>query len=284
VDVARAALDKARSDLKFVEEKATSGEFITAEEQLAQARAAYLVAEDVLNSATGADEQLRDAAQTAFDDSKSELEDAQKSYDDALTTEGADDVLTSRAELAVAQERFDRASDRLRALQTGLNSPKVLAAQKTVEQANAAVEQAKTAVSQADANLAVIEAQLAKLVVSAPADGVILSRNVEPGEVVNPGSIILTVAKLGDLTLTVYVPEDRYGEVSIGQEVEVTVDSFPGETFTAVVVQIADQAEFTPRNVQTAEGRKTTVFAIKLRLADPEGQLKPGMPADVTFK
>jgi HlyD family secretion protein len=61
------------------------------------------------------------------------------------------------------------------------------------------------------------------------------------------------------------------------------VDSFPGVTFNATVIHIADQAEFTPRNVQTIEGRTSTVFAIKLQVQDPSGKLKPGMPADVAF-
>jgi hypothetical protein len=63
----------------------------------------------------------------------------------------------------------------------------------------------------------------------------------------------------------------------------VAVDSFPGESFAAEVVRIADQAEFTPRNVQTEEGRRTTVFAVELTVENPEGKLKPGMPADVEF-
>lgn len=281
---AQDALKKAQDNLDFYEEKASSGDFLAAEERLNQARAAYDVAQDVLDSTNSADQELRDAAQTAFDDALAELEDAQEEYDDALTTEGAEDILTTRAELRVAQERADRAADRLRALKTGLNSPKVAAALKAVEQAEAAAAQTQSAVSQAEANLAVLDAQLAKLTVAAPADGVVLTRSVEPGEVVNPGSVILTLANLADLTLTVYIPEDRYGEVTLGATVEVTVDSFPGETFSATVVSISDRAEFTPRNVQTVEGRKTTVFAIKLRLDDPEGKLKPGMPADVTFK
>ncbi len=281
---AQDALKKAQDDLDFYEEKASSGDFLTSEKRLNQARAAYEVAQDVLDSTNSADQELRDASQTAFDDALAELEDAQEEYDDALTTEGAEDILTTRAELRVAQERADRAADRLRALQTGLDSPKVAAALKVVEQAEAAAAQAQSAVSQAEANLAVLDAQLAKLTVAAPADGVVLTRSVEPGEVVNPGSIILTLANLADLTLTVYIPEDRYGEVTLGAMAEVTVDSFPGETFSATVVSISDRAEFTPRNVQTVEGRKTTVFAIKLRLDDPEGKLKPGMPADVTFK
>lgn len=63
----------------------------------------------------------------------------------------------------------------------------------------------------------------------------------------------------------------------------VTADSFPGERFEAAVQRISDQAEFTPRNVQTEEGRRTTVFAVQLRLSDPQGKLKPGMPVDVYF-
>ena len=125
---------------------------------------------------------------------------------------------------------------------------------------------------------------MAKLTVSAPADGVILTRNVEPGEVVNPGSILLTLGRLADLTMTVYIPENRYGEISLGQSVDVSVDSFPGETFIASVINISDRAEFTPRNVQTIDGRKSTVFAIKLRVDDPNSKLKAGMPADAVFK
>jgi multidrug resistance efflux pump len=119
--------------------------------------------------------------------------------------------------------------------------------------------------------------------VRSPIDGVVLYRAVEPGEVVAPAANLLTIADLTDLTLTVYVPEDRYGRITLGQAYPVTVDSFPGEVFTGTVSYIADKAEFTPRNVQTTASRKTTVFAIRLDLADGGGRLKPGMPADVQF-
>jgi HlyD family secretion protein len=107
---------------------------------------------------------------------------------------------------------------------------------------------------------------------------------VEPGEFVQPGAVAMTMANLNELTITVYVPEDQYGKISLGQQATVTVDSFAGETFTAEVVHMADQAEFTPRNVQTVEGRSSTVYAIKLKVIDTEGKLKIGMPADVVFK
>ena len=85
------------------------------------------------------------------------------------------------------------------------------------------------------------------------------------------------------LPITVYIPENRYGQISVEDHAVVSVDSFPGEVFDAVVVRIADRAEYTPRNTQTQEERVTTVFAIKLVVNDPDGKLKPGMPADVEF-
>jgi HlyD family secretion protein len=106
---------------------------------------------------------------------------------------------------------------------------------------------------------------------------------VEAGEFLQPGTTALVLGKLNNLTITVYVPEDRYGQLALGQQATVTVDSFDGLTFTATIIQIADQAEFTPRNVQTAEGRSSTVYAIKLSVENPEGKLKIGMPADVVF-
>lgn len=116
-----------------------------------------------------------------------------------------------------------------------------------------------------------------------PIAGVVLYRSFEPGEFATPGAPLITVADLSHLTLTVYVPEDRYGQVTLGGAYSVTVDSFPTEAFTGTVRHIADRAEFTPRNVQTTDSRKTTVFAIDLDLSPSGGKLKPGMPADVNF-
>jgi len=283
---AQEALTSAQNNLKFVQDKSTSGDFLNAEKRLVQARVAYQTAETLLERAgSAADSQdLRDEAQNIFDDAKSELDDAETAYADALTTEGAADLIQARAKLLVAQERVDTIADKLRALQTGLLSPKVVSAQKSLDQALAAAAQAKLAISQAESNLKLIDTQISRLVITSPADGTILSRNVEPGEVVSPGSVVFTLGRLAELTLTVFIPEDRYGEISLGQAVNVVADSFPGVIFKGSVTEISDKAEFTPRNVQTTEGRKSTVFAIKIKVSDPEGKLKPGMPADVTFK
>src|SRR5262249_52804114 len=136
--------------------------------------------------------------------------------------------------------------------------------QNALSQAKAADDQAHSAVQQAQASVNLIDAQIAKLTIYAPIDGVILTRNVEPGEFVQPGAAVLSMADISSLTITVYVPEDRYGDIHLGQMAKVTVDSFPGATFDAQVSNIANQAEFTPRNVQTVEGRSSTVYAIKL--------------------
>jgi HlyD family secretion protein len=117
--------------------------------------------------------------------------------------------------------------------------------------------------------------------VRSPIDGTVLERAIEPGEFAALGSTIVTVSDLQALKLTVYVPEDRYGQLMLGQRCDVTADSFPGQVFSGTISHIADQAEFTPRNVQTVESRKTTVFAIRFDLDPTEGRLKPGMPADV---
>ncbi len=119
--------------------------------------------------------------------------------------------------------------------------------------------------------------------ITSPIDGVVLERLIEPGELAGTGVTLMVVANLDDLQLKVYVPEDRYGQIALGQTYSVTVDSFPGQSFSGKVSHIADQAEFTPRNVQTTDSRKSTVFAITLDLVSSGGKLKPGMPADVHF-
>jgi multidrug resistance efflux pump len=283
---AQKAYNEAIDNLEFVQQKATSATFLESEKRLALARAAFQVAQDVLTRANTAldGQDLKDEAQNNADDAKSELDDAQKTYDDALTTEGAEDVLQARAKVLVSQERFDTTQDRLRALQTGALAPKVTAAQSTLNQAKSAANQAQKAIEQAQAQIDLLDAQIAKLVIVAPSSGTVLTRNVEPGEFVQPGAAALILGNLDDLTITVYMPDSKYGQISLESEARVSVDSFPGKTYTARVMHIADQFEFTPRNIQTVEGRSSTVYAIRLTVTDADKtDLKPGMPADVVF-
>ncbi len=111
----------------------------------------------------------------------------------------------------------------------------------------------------------------------------VLLQNLEEGELVSAGSTVMKIGNIEEVKLTVYIPEDQYGSVNLGQEVVVTVDSYPEKSYTGRVTYIANEAEFTPSNVQTVEGRKSTVFAVEITLPNPEHDLKSGMPADVEF-
>ena len=119
--------------------------------------------------------------------------------------------------------------------------------------------------------------------IRSPIDGVVLLRAAEPGEITSAAGSLLVVANLDKMTLTIYVPEDQYGKINLGQEYPITVDSFPDRVFMGKVTHISDKAEFTPRNVRTVQGRKNTVYAIRLTIPNPDHSLKPGMPADVTL-
>lgn len=286
IDKAELALEKEKIQLSEIGKKAGSASFLEIERKLSDARTAFEVAKVVLDRTNGISDgtNLHNAAQTAFDDAKIDLKNAQKDYDDALTTDGAKDVLKARAKVEVARERYFSALDALRTLQTGEDSLSVVAAMRAVDQARALFVQSQSAVTAAQAGLDLIDTQMDKLAVRAPMDGVVLVRSVEVGEVLQAGMPILTIGKLDPLKVTVYIPETQYGQISLGQQATLSVDSFPNETFTALVTRISDKAEFTPQNVQTKEGRQTTVYAIELSVDNVDGKLKPGMPADVIFK
>ena len=228
---------------------------------------------------------------------------AQKDYDssvrhyNALQAGGnAIDIAVAEADLALAQAQLASAQKDYQILLNGPDPDDVALAEAQVEFAKAQLalaeselptpEQLAVAQAQVDSartNLEAVQVLIDKLIVTSPIDGVVTTRNVEPGELIQPGVAAMTVSQLAELTVTVYIPENQYGQINLGDEAELKVDSFPFESFEAVVTRIADQAEYTPRNVQTQEDRQTTVYAVELSVEDPEGKLKPGMPTDVIF-
>jgi multidrug efflux pump subunit AcrA (membrane-fusion protein) len=285
IESAKAEMETASADLvdekanlqKILSDNASQG-FIDAEKRVAEAQVAFLIADQVLTQANSAQdkEDLQNFAQDQYDAAETELTSSQSNYNRLLTSQAAKDVLEGRARVQVAQERFDRAWDYYNSLMSGDQSLQVKAAESGVTQAEAAL-------SQAQATLATLDVQLKKTIVTAPVDGTVLISNLEVGETLAPTSVVLIIGQLEEVNLTVFIPETEYGKVKLGDQVSITVDSFPGETFSGTVVYISDQAEFTPRNVQTVEGRKTTVYAVKITVPNTDLELKPGMPADVTF-
>ncbi len=228
-------------------------------------------------------EQLR-VAQTVVDKAKQALEAAQTTYNDLSAA--ARDTATGKQlknQVDAAQIGVDNAQAQYALAAAGARPEQIQAAQAQLEAAQAQASAAQAQAEAALAGLGVLHAQRARLTLVSPLDAVVLARAAQPGEFAAPGSTLLQLADLNRLTLTVYLPEDRYGQVRLGQTATVRVNSFPDQTFVGTVARVADRAEFTPRNVQTAEGRKTTVFAIELALDNSAGLLRPGMPADVTL-
>jgi HlyD family secretion protein len=178
---------------------------------------------------------------------------------------------TSQADVDAAEKGLTQAEANLGVAQAAKQTVDVKA-----EQVKVLEESRQSALAQ----LAEAEANLAERTIVAPADGTILSRPVEVGDVVSPGSPVFVMVDMNRLYLKVYVPEPDIPKLKLGDAADVSVDAFPGRTFAARVSKIYQQAEFTPKNVETADERVKLVFGVELSFVNPEGLLKPGMPAD----
>lgn len=253
MESARGARDAAQAQLDLVRAGASAEEIAAAVAAVSAAQAQVEFAEAGVDKANAALVQSQGAPMTTED---------QVAVADAGVQAALVQVEIAKGQLAQAEAQRDR-----------------LALGATAED----IAVLESQVAQAEAELALIDVQIEKLVVTTAVSGIIMTRNIELGETVQPGTAAFVIGQLDELTITVFVSEARYGQIKLGQAARVTADSFPGEAFTATVTRIADEAEFTPRNVQTESGRRTTVFAVKLTVSGTDGQLKPGMPADVEF-
>jgi multidrug resistance efflux pump len=177
-----------------------------------------------------------------------------------------------------------RAEENLRIAEAGVaaSEARVVELQAGPRPEDVAVAEAQ--VARAEAGVAALQARLDKMILRAPIAGIVTTRSAHAGEAAVPGATLLTVADLDPVHLTIYVPVDELNRVFLGQTVGVTVDSFPGRVFDGTVSHIAQEAEFTPKNVQTERERVNMVFAVKVRLPNPDHLLKPGMPADATLE
>ncbi len=208
------------------------------------------------------------AASQRMEDARRDLERANNLYEGGAISREALDKAKTAAE--VAEASLDQVREQLSAVETGPRPQRV--------------EAQKAAVSAAEAQVRQVEAQLANAEIRAPFDGVVTIRHREEGETVQPGLPVLTVMDPADRWVRIYIPEDRIGAVSLGQAARITSDSFEDRDYPGRVSFIAREAEFTPRNVQTKEERVKLVYAVRVEIAgDPELQLKPGVPADVTL-
>jgi len=203
--------------------------------------------------------QQYDLARTAYETALARQREAEEQF--KLVKEGPrrEQIEQARAAWSQAQERFLLVK----------KGPR----RETIDQARARLQQAKEA-------LAVAETRLGYATLASPLSGVVLSKNVEPGEFVAAGTPVVTVADLENVWLRAYINETDLGRVKVGQRVRVTADTYPGKRYEGRVSFIASQAEFTPKNVQTEKERVKLVYRVKVDIRNPNMELKPGMPAD----
>ena len=204
----------------------------------------------------------------------------------------SDDLDKADTELRVARAKLDAQQEELNKLKKGTREEDLDEAKAQLEEANQVwllrksgyrdeeKAQARAAVESAASAVKAIERQVEELVIKAPVDGTIEAVELQPGDLVAANSPAISLMDSSRLWVRAYVPENRLS-VKVGDEVEVTVDSYPRERFAGKISFVSRQAEFTPGNVQTSEDRSQQVFRIKVTLAAGLNRLRPGMSADV---
>jgi HlyD family secretion protein len=203
---------------------------------------------------------------------------------------------TTKAAYDVAVQRYREAVEHLALVKEGSRKQQIDAARAALNQAKAqydlvkagprkeTIDQSRARVKQAEAALQLSQTRLSYTTLVSPMSGVVLSKNIEPGEYVSPGTPVVTVGDLVNVWLRAYIPEGVLGRVKVGQKAKVTTDTYPGKVYEGRVSFIAQEAEFTPKNVQTEKERVKLVYRIKIDITNPAMELKPGMPADAVIE
>ncbi len=204
------------------------------------------------------------ACKASLEQAQKTLETLKKMRQNPLSLK--EQVHKAEESLKLSEAAVELARAKLEALKKGARAEDIEAAEAEVERAKASLE--------------ALRSKRENFFLHAPISGWVTTQAFEVGEIVPPNVPILKIADLTELTLTIYVPEPELGKVRLGQKVKVTVDALPGETFEGEIVYISPRAEFTPKSVQTKEERVNLVFRVKVRLPNPEGRLKAGMPAE----
>jgi HlyD family secretion protein len=206
------------------------------------------------------------AAEQRLRDAERDLERARRLYEGgAISRQRLDDAATA---LTLAESEYERTQEALRVLERGPRIEQIAAQRSQLAQTEAIVDQ--------------LDAALEHAVVRAPFDGVVTVRHREPGESAPAGAPVLSVMDPGDRWIRIYVREEDVGRLALGGAAEISADAYPERTYPGRIVFIANEAEFTPRNVQTTAERVKLVYRVKVQIeADSTFDLKPGLPADV---
>ncbi|MEE9913233.1 MAG: efflux RND transporter periplasmic adaptor subunit [Deltaproteobacteria bacterium] len=215
-------------------------------------------------------------AQAGVKSARDSLADAEKNYRrfeelfrQGVVTEKERDTL--KLGYDVAQSRLAESESVLRLAEGNLG--RIEAARDDITTAGAQVDVARAALNQAAIQLTYTE-------LKSPQDGVVVSRNIEPGETVNVGREVITISDLHRVDLKIFVDGAAIGRVKPGQKAAVSVDTFPGKIYQGTVSFVSPEGEFTPKIIQTQKERVKLVYLVKVSIANPGYELKAGMPAD----
>lgn len=208
------------------------------------------------------------AARSVYQKAKVDYDRYRKLYQEGAVSQQQLD--TARSSLDVALSSMQALEERLSLINEGSRPESVEAQRLEVERSKAVLTASKALVQDT--------------VVVSPVNGLVLAKNFENGEYVNPGAALVTVGDMNDCWVKIYVPSTHLGLIKVAQTADVKVDSFPGKVFRGEIKEISQNAEFTPRQSITQRERANLVFAVKVKIDNPDGVLKPGMPADVVIK
>jgi HlyD family secretion protein len=250
----------------------------------------------------GARPQEKLDAKAAVDAASSEVDRAKKDWDRAQVLYKNDDISTAqydqyRNRFESAQAALNQAKEREALVLAGPRVEQINAQTALVERARASLKMAeantlemkrreqelttrRAEISRTKANLAVVDSQLADTIASSPVDGVVLVKSADVGEVLAPGTTVVTVGDIDHPWLRGYINETLLGRVKIGSKARITTDSYPGKVYQGRVSFIASEAEFTPKQIQTQQERVKLVYRIKIEVDNPQHELKSNMPAD----
>ena len=279
-----AQLTQARGRLEQAKAALLKLEHGSRPEEIAQARAAAATDEHAPGY------RLQEVAQLEADlqRAKADMLNAQQTYQrtSSLADQG---ILPSQAR-DDAQARLDAAKAQVLSLENSVTAARArlreAQAQKDLVERGPRredIEAARADVVRAQGEMAQAEARWAEREVRSPAAAVVEVLDLRPGDLVAANAPVAKLLEANQLYAMVYVPQNDVGRVRVGQQAEVRVDAFGKRAFNATVEQIRQQAEFLPRNVQTADERQHQVFGVKLRVENPGNELRAGVQADVVF-
>ncbi len=282
IDQAKARLDQAQARLEEAVRGSRAQEITDAQQEVARAEAAVRSAESALKQAASDRERFHylfeqggvskrewEGYETRFETAKAALDQAHAQRESAvqrlsLREEGIrkEQIAQARAAVDEARAVYERAVAGPRAEQIAQARAQVVAARQALQQA---------------------EITLSDTRLVSPIDGMVVSKSAEPGEFLQPGAIVLTIVDLDHPWVRAYISEPDVGRVRLNQQAFVSIDADPNRQLPARLTYVSDQAEFTPKFVQTTEERVKLVFRIKVAVDNPDRILKPGMPADVVM-